>query len=196
MLITARCPACRRPVRGVCAECWAAVSEGEAGEVRFEGVGRDLVLGLKYANARTLVRPFARRMAAQVVAMGGIGEIDIVTWAPTSASRSRRRGFDQAELLAREVARMLGVPCRRLLRRVDRGGPQTGRSRLDRLGGPEFSARGVHWRSHVLVVDDVITTGATLAAAEQALRAAGARRVTTVAAAATPRRPDPVGSPR
>jgi predicted amidophosphoribosyltransferase len=113
-------------------------------------------------------------------------DVDLVTWAPTSASRRRERSYDQAEVLARAVAWRLGVPCRRLLRRADGSPPQTGRTREERLDdGPAFEARR-RVRGTVLLVDDVVTTGATLRAAEAALRAAGAEAVHCVAAAATP----------
>jgi predicted amidophosphoribosyltransferase len=147
----------------------------------YSGAGRRLVQALKFRSARPLVGPLATAMAALVVDAA----IDVVTWAPTSASRRRRRGYDQAELLARAVARRLGCPCRPLLRRAASAGPQTGATRAARLLGPAFHARTAV-RGRVLVVDDVVTTGATLTAAASALQAAGASAVLTVAAAATP----------
>jgi predicted amidophosphoribosyltransferase len=154
---------------------------GHPAVMRYEGGGRRLVLALKYGNARPVVQALAGAMARRV----RHERVDVVTWAPTSAVRRRRRGYDQAELLARAVAWRLGVPCRRLLHRLDDPrGPQTGRSRVERLDGPAFVARR-RVRGAVLVVDDVVTTGATLRAAEAALLAGGARSVRTVAAAAT-----------
>jgi predicted amidophosphoribosyltransferase len=147
----------------------------------FSGPGRRLLLALKYGNAKPVVRSLAGAMARQARRH----EVDVVTWAPTSASRRRHRGYDQAEVLARAVAWRLGVPCRGLLRRVDSGPPQTGRSRYERLTGPAFVARR-RVRGAVLVVDDVVTTGATPRAAEAALHQAGARAVHCLAAAATP----------
>jgi predicted amidophosphoribosyltransferase len=115
----------------------------------------------------------------------GNGTIDLVTWAPTTAERAATRGFDQAELLARRVARRLGLPCHRLLRR--RPGPaQTGQDAASRRFGPRFISSPRSWGHRILIVDDIVTTGATLAAAADALRLAGAIDVSAVAAARTP----------
>lgn len=113
-------------------------------------------------------------------------EVDVVTWAPTSARRRRERGFDQAEVVARHVAAQLGLPCRRLLERVGNTPTQTGRGRVDRLHGTEFRVRPGIDGARVLLVDDVVTTGATLRSADAALRAAGVDLVVRAAIAATP----------
>ena len=111
----------------------------------------------------------------------------MVTWAPTSNRRVRGRGYDQAEVIARAVARQLGVPCVRLLYRAH-GTPQTGKSRSERLVGPAFRARRPRKGLAVLVVDDVVTTGATAAEACSVLAEHGARVVGVAAACWTPRR--------
>ena len=108
----------------------------------------------------------------------------LVTWAPTSPRRRRDRGFDQAQLLARAVARRLGLPARATLRRTS-STPQTGLDARARHLGPAFRALRPSPGS-VVLVDDVVTTGATLEAAASALRAAGATTVIGVTAAATP----------
>jgi ComF family protein len=150
--------------------------------LEYDGAGRELVARLKYRNARASIPFLARGMAT----LAGVeAPLDLVTWAPTTPARLRARGFDQAELLARSVARGLHVPCRRLLRRHP-GAAQTGRDAAGRHEGPAFSPRrGLDGRS-VLLVDDVVTTGATVAAAARALREAGAVSVRVVAAARTP----------
>lgn len=147
----------------------------------FEGVARQVLLGLKYRNRRAV----AGGLAKHLVRCWSPGEVDVVTWAPTSGSRARGRGFDQAELLARAVARELGVPCRRMLYRTH-GQPQTGRTRHERLDGPGYRGRSPRSGLRVLLVDDVVTTGATLEAARRSLEQAGVQHVVAVAAAATP----------
>jgi predicted amidophosphoribosyltransferase len=152
----------------------------------FTGRVRDVLLGFKYRNRRAIAGHLAGLLVNR---LAGAGErVDVVTWAPTSAGRRRARGFDQAEAVARQVGRQLGVPCRRLLERRGGPAPQTGRDRAARLHGPAFVARPRLPGGRVLVVDDVVTTGATLDAASAALLAAGADDVVRAAVAATPDR--------
>lgn len=148
--------------------------------VDYEGAGRDLVVALKYRNRRGAVDVLGAALAERARARGA--PFDVVSWVPTSARRRRRRGFDQAELLARSVGRRLGVPVRRLLRRT--GGPQTGRDRRHRLDGPGFELLAFVPGS-VLLIDDVVTTGASMGAAATALRAGGADRVAGLVLART-----------
>lgn len=156
----------------------------------YEGDVRRRVVDMKYRGRRSLARELARQLA-RVVHADARGAIDLVTWAPTSPRRRRHRGFDQAQLIARFVARELGVPCRRLLVRESRLA-QTGRSRHARLAGPRFRALATRRPLRVLVVDDVVTTGSTLRAAAHALTASGWGDVTLAAVAATPSdRPSP-----
>lgn len=147
----------------------------------YTGAGRELLARLKYRNQRSSVRWLASAMASTLPS--GLA-VDAVTWAPTSKKRRRQRGFDQAELLARALSRETGVPVVKLLRRVDDAG-QTGRNRNQRFCSPVFA---IHRSplSAVLVVDDVITTGATLQSAAKSLIGAGAERVDAVVAGATP----------
>jgi predicted amidophosphoribosyltransferase len=160
----------------------------------FEGVVRSLIHSLKYRNRRRVARELAVAALHRVGPAAFVG-IRVVTWAPTGRTHLRRRGFDQAELLARSVAKCLGVPCRRLLYRAhgDAQQPQTGRSRAERLRGVAFVVRPALSRAFggapcVLLVDDVVTTGATLASARDALLDGGAGRVMALAIAATPDR--------
>lgn len=194
MLFQTRCAGCDSPGAAVCTTCRFALlgprprggGHGVHAAVPFTGRARNVVLGLKYRNRRQVARHLAGLVVNTVVANGDHQHLDVVTWAPTSALRRRSRGFDQAELVARHVARQLGLPCRRLLERSSGGTAQTGRNRVQRLNGPEFVARPDLDGRRVLVVDDVVTTGATMRAAAATLRHAGARDVAMYAVASTP----------
>ena len=146
----------------------------------YDGRGRTVVVSLKYRNRRDAAPALGRAMAALV----DRSDVDVVTWAPTTRSRRARRGYDQSRLLAGAVAGALGRPCRRLLRR-ERGVAQTGRTLDDRLVGPSFAVVATP-SARVLVVDDVVTTGATLSAAAYSLKMAGTHAVTGLTAARTP----------
>jgi predicted amidophosphoribosyltransferase len=194
VLLPVTCPVCGARGRAPCPRCAAGLGAAPAllppagvdscrALLAYDGVGRELVARMKYRNARTAVPVLARALAALVA---GHGAFDAVTWVPTTAARRRSRGFDQAEVLARAVARALRLPCRGLLRRRP-GPPQTGRSLAARRAGPSLAARGPVPTS-VLLIDDVVTTGATVSAAAAALRAAGASEVHVLAAARTPPR--------
>ena len=192
MLLPTTCPVCAAPGPAPCAGCASQLRrapaladpggvDGCGALLAYEGAGRELVARLKYRNARSSVPFLARGMSA----VAGRSGIDVVTWAPTTPARLRSRGFDQARLLARAVAAELGLPCRPLLRR--RPGPaQTGRDAAARHAGPGFTVRRPVAGRRVLLVDDVITTGATVSAASRVLKEAGAREVRVVAAARTP----------
>ncbi|HUP87065.1 MAG TPA: phosphoribosyltransferase family protein [Acidimicrobiales bacterium] len=197
-LLPAACPVCGRPGAAPCRSCWLLLRPAPPGPVprgldgcrsllAYEGVGRELVARLKYRNARSAVAWLAAGMAGLVARSTAAGSIDVVTWAPTTAQRRRRRGFDQAELLARDLARELVVPCAARLWRGP-GPPQTGRSRAERWHGPTFAPRRgpPGGDSRVLLVDDLLTTGATLTAAAGTLRAAGAATIHAVTAGRTP----------
>lgn len=131
-----------------------------------------LIHELKYGRATSVVTELADALAEIAPPS------DLVTWVPCSPSRRRQRGFDQSELLARAVAGRLGVRARRLLRRVD-DDAQTARDLSARLEGPDFVSVGrrLRFSPTVLLVDDVLTTGATLRSAAAVVRDRGGARV-------------------
>lgn len=147
---------------------------------RYDDGAAGLLVPLKNRQRRDVVAWCATELAA----LPRPPSLEVVTWAPTSAARRRERGFDQAELLARALARRWDLPCRALLRR--RAGPaQAGAGAAARRTHPGFvTIRRVP--GHVAVVDDVATTGATLTAAGRALRLGGAVAVHGLVVARAP----------
>ena len=162
---------------GACLVRPPAFDEARAGGL-FGGPLADAVHALKYRGRPSLARPLGAWLAARVPLPPGAAVVPV----PLGRRRRRERGYDQAALLARALSRAAGAPCLRVaLERVRETAPQVGRDREARarnvLGA--FAARGVAGRDLVLV-DDVVTTGATADACARALLAAGARSVTVV----------------
>jgi predicted amidophosphoribosyltransferase len=195
VLLPGRCPGCGRRAEPVCERCeremraapHAAPPPGVAWSTAafaYEGVARELVARVKYRNERIAVRWLGARLAERCV--NPPFPIDVVTWVPASASRRAARGVDHGALLARIVGAGIGRDVRRLLTR-DGGPPQTGRPASERRAGPNLSAGVATTGKNVLVVDDVVTTGATLTAAARALHAFGAREVLAATVARTSR---------
>ena len=192
MFFERRCPGCGRTAVSLCPSCRSALAPApvpapvEGIDVlrawsSYHGPARAVVLALKRGGRRDLVRELAGELAA--LAPPGI---DLVTWVPASLEGRRQRGFDQGALLARALARRLERPALPLLTRPRAVRSQRGLSRAERLETVDLQARRAA-RGHVLVVDDVVTTGASLRRAARALRAAGASGVSGVVVAVADR---------
>jgi ComF family protein len=153
----------------------------------FSGPARAAIHALKYRGERRLVEPLAVAMAdrwRRAAAGGGL-----LTWVPVHPSRRRERGFDQAELLARAMAPLVGLPVVACLERRRHTTAQHSLGQLERAGNlagvfavPEVVRDHVTDR-WVVVVDDVLTTGATLSGCANALLEAGAAAVSAITVA-------------
>ena len=195
MLFDQRCESCEGPGYPLCVRCSfdircspipAIVSlrgvDIEAAAV-YDGVMRKLVLALKQRRSRAIAAVLGELLIERTEF--DVDALQVVTWAPTSRRHVRERGHDQAKLIAAAVSQQVGVPLQRtLMREGDRA--QTGKSRRDRLEGPTFVAAPFVKERRILVIDDVVTTGATLTAAYECLTSRGASYVACVAVAATP----------
>ncbi len=153
----------------------------------YAGVMRLALHALKYAGEQRLTAPLGAALAARWSRAGALG--DLMVPVPVHAARRRERGYDQAELLARTAARHLGLPMVPALERVRATTPQY---RLDRRHralnvADAFAVKDPHAPAiagrTVVLVDDVVTTGATLSACAWALLAAGAVAVAAVTVA-------------
>lgn len=150
--------------------------DGYFSEVHLIGVRehsdyiRRLVLQLKYGKKKHIAIELAVIVHQALQQLRLVPDDVVVTWAPTTLEHQMKRGFDQSELIARHLGVLLGVRTVRLLRRTTEQ-TQTGLSRDQRLNAPSFIGRGRAKSRAVIVVDDVVTTGATfLQAAAQLTR--------------------------
>ena len=148
----------------------------------YEGPVRQLVHRLKYDGIRSAHIPLARPMVFLPS-----GEEEIIVPVPTDPARLRRRGYNQAELLARHVGKELGMEVVLALYRREKRRPQTGLNAQERkknLLGCMEATDAVNGR-RVLLIDDVYTTGSTAQEAARALKKAGALSVGMFAASAS-----------
>ena len=146
----------------------------------YDDIPRSLVLALKIRGRREAASHLGRGLIERVWAEGIVA--DVLTWVPARRRDIRARGFDHAEAIARVVAGDLGLPLVPLLRHRGRPVDQTTLDAGQRKANLEgaFVARATSFR--VAVVDDLVTTGATLAEAARALRSAGCARVEALVA--------------
>lgn len=150
----------------------------------YGGPLADAIARMKYAHRPDLARPLGFLLAN--VAGGYAGLVDRVMPLPLHPARLRERGFNQSALLARAVAQALGLPLDTAsLRRLRRTADQAGLSRALRAENVRaaFGVRAPLPGARVLLIDDVRTTGATLAEAARALLEAGCAEVRTLALA-------------
>lgn len=145
-----------------------------------KGILKDLIWKYKYKFVSDLSEPLASLTAERFGDFLREKRFQ-VTFAPISSSRLRWRGFNQAELLARNVAEKLGLECDKTLYKEDNVIAQVGHTRRERLKNMKDK---IHYiglsdfiNKKILVIDDVYTTGATLEECATALRKAGYREV-------------------
>lgn len=158
-----------------------------AGLWRYRGPARALVLAFKYGGRRDVLLPLGALLAQSPRAAPLLARRPVVVPVPARAASRRRRGYDQALELAAGLARATGLPCEPFaLRRRRAEGPQAGRSRAARRRQAAAAFRAfapaVAGRE-VLLVDDVLSTGATADACARALLLRGARRVDVITVA-------------
>ena len=146
-----------------------------------EGPLREAIHRLKYGNERGLASELGALLAAHIAADLARGvRIDAIVPVPLHPSRERERGYDQARALAAVAASATGLPLRAPLHRMRSGPAQATlgqRERQSNVRGAFAGVAGALRGLHVALIDDVVTTGATLLDAAAAARACGARAV-------------------
>ena len=215
LALPARCPGCGREGPPICAGCAPALDArlelpggvpiGLPSDVPapllqlewcapFGGLVRRALHELKYSGETRLAVPLGEAVARRWRRVGAGG--DVLVPVPVHADRARRRGYDQAELIARAAGRALGLPCAPILERtratiaqfdLDRSTRATNvrgafalRDRADRPDRAPLNPLAGRW---IVLVDDVVTTGATLSACAEPLLVAGAIGVSAITVA-------------
>jgi ComF family protein len=150
---------------------------------------RELIHLFKYNRVRTLDRPLGRLLA---MALPRERSFDLIVPMPLHWRRRWERGFNQSELLARQIARRVHVPVKNVVRRKRATAAQAGltnaKRRANVAGAFVVSSKNSVQGARVLLIDDVMTTGATARACALALKRAGASHVTFLALARVDRR--------
>ena len=207
LLYPPKCVICGRLLargeREICPDCLEALpnfegkkpdiggADGLSVTLFYEGAVRDSFLRFKFSGRDFYADVYGKWMAGRVLDELGRG-FDSVCWVPVSKKRRRSRGYDQAELLARKVAAALSLPmCAALQKHAERG-PQ---SQLKDAALRQANASGAFSvrpgaevsGKTLLLIDDIVTTGATLSECCRMLRQAGAKHI-FCAAFASPRK--------
>lgn len=198
LLFPPRCPFCRAILKDsetlLCRTCgkelpWTQdASRGQSfrhvekcfSPLYYEGDVRRSLLRYKFGGLSVYAPKYAALMLPCIEQSGS--PFDVITWVPLGRKRLRKRGYDQARLLAEALAKQLEIPCERLLLKCADNPPQSG------TGSPEKRRKNVSgvYRvcdpalvkgRRILLVDDIVTTGATLSEASRVLKAAGARGI-------------------
>ncbi len=153
-------------------QCWPVYT--------YEGAVVESIHRFKFSGMQQYAAAYGRLIAAMLLRCRV--EFDVLTWVPISAKRRRRRGYDQSRLIAKTVAGELKVPCVRTLEKYRDNKPQSRQKNAARRETNVLNAyRSVHPENfagkRVLLIDDIITTGATLTECSKILKIAGAGEV-------------------
>ena len=186
----AACPRCGQelgpdPAEGApCPDCAGTrpAFAGGTAVCRYEGRARELVLRLKFVRETVLAEELGRLLAGRVRAAPWAGGLDEILPVPMTRRKERTRGHDPAARLAEAVARRLGLAdAPRRLAKSRETPPQSTLSEPERKANVRDSfivqGPGRIRGANLLLVDDVMTTGATLAECAKTLKRAGARKV-------------------
>lgn len=207
LLYPPRCVFCRRIMRSsaerVCPDCARTLPyAGARGErhgdffsvcrapLLYEGTVRESLLRYKFQECPGYAAPYGE-MLAVCIRTELDGSWDLITWVPLSRRRLRERGYDQARLLAEETAKRLGTEAVRTLEKPVNTARQSATGSREKRAANISGAYRVPDPAlvagrRILLIDDIVTTGATLSEAARTLRTAGAAEVVCAALATSP----------
>ncbi len=197
LIFPRKCILCRRILgdeeMDLCRDCRTDTEEHPKGKLKlqfvdswtavwyYKGYVRQCLLRYKFRRARNLAQPLGRLLAMKLIS-GEEPQVDVVTWVPISPLRRLIRGYDQDELLAKAVAAELNLPCRPLLKKIRHNRAQSGiqgyaKRRANVLGAYRCADAEAVADQRILLVDDILTTGATLSECARVLLTAGAKEI-------------------
>lgn len=187
------CVRCGRHKIGVgdyceeCAEMSLHFDEARSA-VNYDGTARKLVQRLKYGSSPYLAKAMSEYMLDFLLLSDW--DVDCITFVPIHKKRLKRRGYNQAELLAQNLAERVDVPCVALLEKTVNTVNQARLNKQERMNiqNGTFAAVG-KVPDHVLLIDDVMTTGSTASECSRVLKRAGAKVVYLLTFASVPERP-------
>ena len=208
LLFPPKCPFCKKVQDsvGICAACekelpWIPEQEVLVESHRklrcvaplwYEKEVRQALLELKFGGRAAVADALGEEVARCAAEHLG-GEFDVVTWVPVGKGRLKERGYDQVELLARSICRQWNTKPVKMIQKTVDTPPQSGiaeaaERRGNVLGVYEAVQMEKIQNSRILLVDDIVTTGATMEECVRVLKEAGAASVVCVAAARTRRK--------
>ena len=195
-LFPSKCILCQRVLgreeTDLCRECRVTAPEYPQGKLKLQFIDsvtavwyykdsvRKSLHRYKFGRARFLAESYGRLLAMKL--LSGPEDIDLITWVPISPLRKIFRGYDQDALLAKVVARELNVPCEPLLKKVRHNPPQSGidgytRRRANVLGVYQAVDADRIAGKKILLIDDILTTGATAGECARMLLTFGAKEI-------------------
>ncbi len=202
LFFPSRCAFCRKVIgegKQVCRDCGKKLpftgenavqyfreTEACVSPLYYDGMVRESLLRFKFASASAYGKIYGK-FIAKCIDENGIS-CAIITWVPLSRKRYRKRGYDQAQLIAESVSAELQVPYRKLLVKIRDNPAQSGAGNMENRrknvsGVYEAVNEELFYGRRILLIDDIVTTGSTISECASVLKRAGAGSVYAAAAA-------------
>ena len=186
-----RCIFCRKPLseEGICDECLNEIPRVKGkilnpqfvaktcAPLYYRGSVRAAIIRYKFSGRTAYATHFAKLMH-EMIERRIEDPIDYITWVPLGKRKLKKRGYDQAELIARELSKIMGIPAIRTLKKIRNNKSQhkiksESERRANVIGAYENVNYTEIWNKNVLLIDDVFTTGSTVFECARMLKIAG-----------------------
>ena len=197
-----KCPFCGRVVNkyGICGDCFKSLPRtgsnykkkgdffsGCVAPLYYEGNVRESLLRFKFRSCSHYAKCYAE-LVYDCIEKEYPDGVDIISWVPVSKKRLRSRGYDQARLLAEEIAKLMGMNAVPVLEKHKHAAAQSGVGSADKrkaniLGAYRVLNAELVENKKILLIDDIVTTGATLSECAKTLLKAGAQQIVCAAVA-------------